>query len=280
VLGKCGLAGGNSGTCQTDLEVTNLLVKARNKLAAGVRNKCGNRTPAPSVPFCCRTGQDSQCTVVAGRVDCESLGGSIQEGQVCNAGNCGDPAVGGEFFTWWSSCPESDTCPGMALVNLDDLIACVGASADATVGELFCQQLPNGWSCPGSDEVPTTTTTTTTTSTTTTTTTSCGAIVSGYCWYLASGQSCSEACAQAGRQYDSATQFYAGSDGLDGNCLAVLSALNVPSSLPFSSETCGEGFGCAVIQVTLQDYVRVRCVSPPTDADATNAFITRACACQ
>ena len=56
ILEKCGLAGGTSASCLADLDVQAAIDKSEQKLAEGIHNKCGNRDPVPSVPFCCKIG--------------------------------------------------------------------------------------------------------------------------------------------------------------------------------------------------------------------------------
>ncbi|HJQ84699.1 MAG TPA: hypothetical protein VKA21_11510, partial [Candidatus Binatia bacterium] len=138
VLEKCGLAGGTSATCLADAKVQVALQKAEDKKFAGIKKKCGNRDPVSSAPFCCRTGVGNACSAAADRNDCEvNLGGNVQEGKVCDAGNC-DPVPGGGEVTWWVNCPESETCPGTALSTIEDVIDCVDTAADAIVAELLC----------------------------------------------------------------------------------------------------------------------------------------------
>lgn len=148
ILEKCGLLGNNSVGCFADPKVQFLLQRAEEKKAAGIQSKCGNRTPVANPPFCCRTGTGNQCTASPTRTDCvDNLGGTVQEGKICNAGNC-DPTPGQQEITWWENCPESDTCPGPALSNLGDLIDCIDTAANAIVDELLCEQFPSGWPCP------------------------------------------------------------------------------------------------------------------------------------
>lgn len=148
VLERCGLAGGTSASCLADPKVQISLQKAEAKKVGQIHKKCGNRDPAPSPPFCCRVGQGNSCMLAATRDDCvDNLGGDVQEGKICNAGNC-DPDPGNQKITWWGFCPESNTCPGAALSTLDDLIACVDTAADTIVAELLCIQFPSGWPCP------------------------------------------------------------------------------------------------------------------------------------
>jgi hypothetical protein len=56
-----------------------------------------------------------------------------------------------QSITWWSYCPESDTCPGTPLSTRDDLVACVDSSADRIVDEMLCLQFPTTWTCPPPD---------------------------------------------------------------------------------------------------------------------------------
>ena len=89
------------------------------------------------------------CTAAADRDDCVmNLGGTLQNNKVCGMGNTCDPLPGMQQITWWSSCPESDTCPGTSVTTLDNLIDCVDTTADAITDELLCLQFPSGWPCP------------------------------------------------------------------------------------------------------------------------------------
>lgn len=146
ILEKCVLAGGTQTSCLADLLVQVKLAKAEQVKQVGIQKKCGQRAPSPSVPFCCRTGTGQQCTVEATRADCITAGGTVQEGKTCTAGSCsgGGP---NQQITWWSNCPESDTCPGPTLTSRADLVACVDSSADRIVDELLCLQFPNTWTC-------------------------------------------------------------------------------------------------------------------------------------
>jgi hypothetical protein len=155
ILEKCALDGGTQASCLGDPEVQLKLGKAEQSKTAKIKRKCGNRDPAASTPFCCRTGMGNQCTAAATREDCEILLGDVQEDKICGVmGDC-DPLMGNKKITWWTNCPESNTCPGTALTTLDDLIGCVDDSADAIADELLCLQFPrNGgvdWPCPPSD---------------------------------------------------------------------------------------------------------------------------------
>jgi hypothetical protein len=174
ILEKCALkfATSTKATClagTVDPNVPLKLQKAELKKATTIKKFCGNRDPQPSPPFCCRTGTGNSCVAATSRDDCTmNLGGNVQEGKTCNAGNC-DPSPGNKKITWWGVCPESD-CTG-TLTTLDDLTACVDTSADAVVDELLCLQFPrNGgadWPCPVDTEATTTTTSTTTSTTAT-----------------------------------------------------------------------------------------------------------------
>jgi hypothetical protein len=148
-LEKCGLRGGTRADCLADLKVQVSLDKARQKLEALIHKKCGNRDPVPSVRFCCRTGQGNMCTAVATRDECALLGGDVQDHKECGMDNTCDPVQGHQELTWWSSCPESDTCPGAPVTTLDELIECVDATAGEISAELLCIQFADGWGpCP------------------------------------------------------------------------------------------------------------------------------------
>jgi hypothetical protein len=155
ILEKCALAGGTRASCLADLLVQANITKAETKLRDGIHNKCGNRDPVPSVPFCCRTGTGNACTAAATRDDCENLlGGTVQNNKVCGVGNTCDPLPGQQQVTWWSNCPESSTCPGTAVTTLDELIDCVDSTADDITQELLCLQFTSGWPCPPADGSP------------------------------------------------------------------------------------------------------------------------------
>ena len=146
---RCVLAGGTQASCLADIKLQVKLARLETSKQTGIQRKCGNRSPAPSVPFCCKNMMGNSCTLVATRTDCINGGGTVKEGQMCNAMtlNC-DPLGGGGEITWWSNCPESDTCPGPALATRADLVACVDSSADRIVDELLCLQFPTTWTCP------------------------------------------------------------------------------------------------------------------------------------
>jgi hypothetical protein len=101
--------------------------------------------------------------------------------------------------------------------------------------------------------------------------------VGGFCWYLgAENRSCTDVCASHGG-YHEATRFFAGSDGSNDNCMAVLGALGYPSGQ--FSETLQGGIGCfAVISI---ETFRLR-DTQPTTASATSGTPgrRRVCACQ
>jgi hypothetical protein len=156
-LGNCALLGMTSAQCLADGEVQAKLLAAQTKRGTVIQNKCGNRDPVPSTPFCCKTtGND--CVAAADRTDCTvNLSGQVQEGKECGLGGTCD-TVPGNQFTWWANCPESATCPGASLVTLDDAVGCVDTTAGAIVDELLCLQLRgNGgadWPCPPADGSP------------------------------------------------------------------------------------------------------------------------------
>jgi hypothetical protein len=149
LLEKCALAGLSRATCLADLEVQVKLDKLEQRKVAGIKRKCGNREPAASPPFCCRTGMGNSCTVVATRDDCVLLSGQVQEDKVCGVGNTCDPQPGNKKVTWWEYCPQEDFCPGTALTSIDDLIGCVDSAADEIADQLLCLQFRGGgWPCP------------------------------------------------------------------------------------------------------------------------------------
>jgi hypothetical protein len=155
-LQKCALAGGTQANCLADLTVQASLSKIEQAKTAKIKATCGNRSPNPSPPFCCKTGQANQCSAATSRDDCTmNLGGTVQEGKTCSMGTCASAMGGNQNITWWGFCPESDTCPGTALSALTDLIGCVDTTADAISDELLCLQLRgNGgtdWPCPPSE---------------------------------------------------------------------------------------------------------------------------------
>ena len=156
-LVTCALLGMTRAQCLADLTVQDKLAAAALKKETVIKNKCGNRDPIPSPPFCCKTtGND--CVAAADRTDCvDNQGGQVQEGKTCGLGGTCE-SVPGNQFTWWGYCPENTTCPGAALTTLDDAIACIDASADTIVDELLCLQLRgNGgadWPCPPGDGSP------------------------------------------------------------------------------------------------------------------------------
>jgi hypothetical protein len=153
-LETCALAGGTQASCAADTAVQDQLASAEDAKQALIKRKCGNRVPTADPPFCCRTGVANNCTVQATRDDCvmSDPNAFVQEGQICNGVDC-DPIGGpGQPFTWWENCPESATCPGTALTDLQGAIDCVDATANDIVAELLCLQFPRNahadWPCP------------------------------------------------------------------------------------------------------------------------------------
>lgn len=104
----------------------------------------------------------------------------------------------------------------------------------------------------------------------------CEATTGGFCWFVGTaGADCDTTCASVGRVYDVATRTYAGSDGSDANCAAVLSDLGVTS--PFAgSVSCGNGLGCFG-DVPSFTFGRCTEITIPTAAAANRV---RVCACQ
>ena len=115
-------------------------------------------------------------------------------------------------------------------------------------------------------------------------------IVGGHCWYFGSNnQSCDTVCSTHGG-YSSATQTYAGSDGSDGNCDAVLIALGQtqPSCSGPENRTglavgCGVDYEASDACITSGSRRYVRYTSPDTSGSGSSAssslYIRRACAC-
>lgn len=104
--------------------------------------------------------------------------------------------------------------------------------------------------------------------------TSCAGVkVGGYCWYLSAvGAHCEMTCANHGG-YHEATRTYAGSDGTNANCTAVMSALGVPVSCDCNVTSWGAG--C----YTRDDFAFVCRDTLPTTALASVFERHRACAC-
>jgi len=93
--------------------------------------------------------------VIADRGTCAATAGcNVQEGKTCDGGTL-KCVPGPHTITWWSNCPESDTCPGTTLTTLDDLIACVDTSADSITDELLSLQFPTSYpGTPSFGELP------------------------------------------------------------------------------------------------------------------------------
>jgi hypothetical protein len=155
-LEKCALAGGTAAACLADADVQAKLAKIETSKQTKIHRKCGNRDPALSPAFCCRVGMGNACSAATSRNDCVmNLMGEVKEDQICGMGGTCDPVMGNKQITWWTSCPESNMCPGTALSTLDDLITCVDDSADAIVDKLMCLQFRGGggtdWPCPANE---------------------------------------------------------------------------------------------------------------------------------
>jgi hypothetical protein len=111
VLEKCALAGGTAASCLADPEVQFQLGKIEQKKATKIHRKCGNRDPAPSPPFCCRTGMANACSVATDRDDCVmNLGGDVQEDKTCDMGSCAS-VMGNKKMTWWGLLPRKRHLP-------------------------------------------------------------------------------------------------------------------------------------------------------------------------
>jgi hypothetical protein len=106
-----------------------------------------------------------------------------------------------------------------------------------------------------------------------------GQLVGGFCWFLgASGASCDATCAAVGKTCDAATISYAGSQGTNSNCTAVLNAL-VPPFIALDAD-CTASVGAVGCWYFAETDEYVRCTAPPTTCAASNPGLHRACACQ
>ena len=157
-LEKCLLKFGSLATCLADPVVQLQLAKAEDQKQTLIQNKCANRDPVASPPFCCKT-TGNQCVVAASRGDCTTnLSGTVQEGKQCGLGlTCGNPPGNAKSITWWEHCLINEPCPGPTLGNLAGLIDCVDETADDAVGGLLCLQFPNGGACSTPTPMPTST---------------------------------------------------------------------------------------------------------------------------
>lgn len=149
-------------------------------------------------------------------------------------------------------------------------------------------------------QTPTTTNTPTETPTETPTSApACtGQLVGGACWFLgAPEQSCDTVCTAIGLTCDPATATYAGSEGTDANCEAVLTALLGgacvdPSCFFQPNQICQDnagffvGIGCVDAPFySATSTSRIRCGLPPTNCAASVPSVglriaRRACACR
>lgn len=103
-----------------------------------------------------------------------------------------------------------------------------------------------------------------------------GVELGGACWFLSPmGDDCDATCQAFGLNYDEATRTFAGSDGTNANCEAVMNALGAEGSgAPFENNACPGGFGCVS-----EFGDRHRCTDPATDFAATDSSLFRMCAC-
>ena len=101
-----------------------------------------------------------------------------------------------------------------------------------------------------------------------------GELVGGHCWLLgAPGASCDTTCTANGLAYDPATWFYAGSNGTNAQCGAVLDALGAaPGSI---TNTSVGGAGCFYTA----GMTRIRDSRTTTSSYGTGT-LRRACACE
>ena len=115
-----------------------------------------------------------------------------------------------------------------------------------------------------------------------------GVDVGGAKWFFgADGASCDETCARVGGVYDLATRDYAGSNGTNANCEAVLTALGAFSGTTVVDSQAA-GFGCGVqpgsspsgsTTPSWKTPASFRDVDPTTPTRKA-ARSRRACACQ
>jgi hypothetical protein len=108
-----------------------------------------------------------------------------------------------------------------------------------------------------------------------------GAAIGGFCWFAsAAGTSCDTRCTGLGLAYDDAgTRGYAGSDGADGQCAAVATAVGLTDVTGTSGDcTALGGLGCA--ELSFFTTATVRCSAPPTTGAASSVSARRACACK
>ena len=103
-----------------------------------------------------------------------------------------------------------------------------------------------------------------------------GQSVGGFCWFLgAAGASCDATCSAIGKTCDAGTIAYAGSEGTDANCQAVLTALGHPGAV--HSSAFPEGLGCFFVSSppdNIRDTSATTCA-----AQDTFSVVERACAC-
>ena len=102
----------------------------------------------------------------------------------------------------------------------------------------------------------------------------------GACWFVSElSESCAQACAAEGLDYDPATRTVAGSDGTDEDCGALLDLIGFPGMFVGGVDCDGfsSGTGCAAAPI---DFVAARCTAPATTADAAEFQRVRLCACR
>lgn len=109
-----------------------------------------------------------------------------------------------------------------------------------------------------------------------------GVVVGGHCWYwgrIFEDDNCDEVCATHGGCND-ATLTYAGSEGTDANCGAVMTALGAPNPTPVTpwpgSYSGVSGLGCGSDFSDVATTIRVL---SSTTSSAGLMHFRRACAC-
>ncbi len=97
--------------------------------------------------------------------------------------------------------------------------------------------------------------------------------VGGACWFLGdSNQSCTTVCTGIGGTYNSATESYGGSGGLNTNCTAIMDAFGAGGN---NTTTAGNAGGCYISEANANRYRG----TSTTTASYSAANLHRACAC-
>ena len=103
-----------------------------------------------------------------------------------------------------------------------------------------------------------------------------GTTVGDFCWHYGDGgESCDDVCTGLGGYDAAGTEDYAGSNGTDANCQAVLTALGEDDDNGAVENITG-AYGCASDWQSTSNWVRY---TSPTTSAVSGASIHRACAC-